>query len=183
MTVRAWWRVLIVSLLVFAASVTVLIARADAHTEQEKSLWWTQWHRSVELAGGMTPGLLAEAQEFIERHEVAPSRPEPARPRASAGQGMGSGDVERWRGLVASYGGWNVDTMLCLMAKESGGNPNAKNPRSSATGLFQIMASVWGPEYPGNLYDPAHNVYVARQVWARQGYGAWSPYRRGACRG
>jgi hypothetical protein len=106
----------------------------------------------------------------------------------SANRGMGNrtSDVEEWRPLVAGhFNPEDVDMALCLMSFESGGNPNAKNPRSSARGLMQIMASVWAEEYGfsyDDLYTPEINLFVARKVKDTQGWGAWAPYNRGECR-
>lgn len=100
-------------------------------------------------------------------------------------RGMGS-DVERWRCLVEQYfDSSQVETMMCLMLHESGGNPNARNPRSTARGLFQILGSLWAPHFgvaQDDLYDPVLNVRLAREIYDRQGYDAWSPYKRGLCR-
>ncbi len=94
---------------------------------------------------------------------------------------MGS-NTEQWRTLVETYfPAETVDTMLCLMGYESGGNPNAQNPNSSAAGLFQIM-EFWQADYPGDYYDPETNVSVAKKIYDRQGYGAWNPYNNGHCR-
>ena len=48
---------------------------------------------------------------------------------------------------------------------ESGGDPNAYNARSGATGLFQILN---GPR------DPAENVALAFRMWQSRG---WQPWR------
>jgi soluble lytic murein transglycosylase-like protein len=108
--------------------------------------------------------------------------------QASVNRGMGnrSSDVEEWRPLVAGhFEPEDVDRILCLMEHESGGNPNAANPRSSARGLMQVMASVWATEFDvtwDQLYEPEINLYVARQILDRQGFTAWAPYNRGLCR-
>jgi soluble lytic murein transglycosylase-like protein len=108
--------------------------------------------------------------------------------QASVNRGMGnrSSDVEEWRPLVAGhFEPEDVDRILCLMEHESGGNPNAANPRSSASGLMQVMASVWADEFDvtwDQLYEPEINLYVARQILDRQGFTAWAPYNRGLCR-
>jgi soluble lytic murein transglycosylase-like protein len=108
--------------------------------------------------------------------------------QASVNRGMGnrSSDVEEWRPLVAGhFEPEDVDRVLCLMEHESGGNPNAANPRSSARGLMQVMASVWADEFDvtwDQLYEPEINLYVARQILDRQGFTAWAPYNRGLCR-
>ena len=91
-------------------------------------------------------------------------------------------NVEQWRPLVAAHFPTDaVDRMLCLMFYESGGNPNAQNPNSSAAGLFQIMG-FWWDEYGGDRYDPETNVALARTIYDLQGYGAWNPYNNGYCR-
>lgn len=58
-----------------------------------------------------------------------------------------------------------------VMACESGGNPLAKNPRSSASGLFQHLARLW-PErsvkagWPGaDIFDPEANIAVAAWLY------------------
>lgn len=99
-------------------------------------------------------------------------------------RGMGD-DVEQWRPLVAGHfsdlGQEAVDMAMRIMACESGGNTHARNPRSSATGLMQIMASVWG-EYYGlsraDLESPELNLWVAREVYEQQGWNAWTCWRR-----
>ncbi|HZD23999.1 MAG TPA: transglycosylase SLT domain-containing protein, partial [Acidimicrobiia bacterium] len=97
-----------------------------------------------------------------------------------------AGPVDRWRPLVGEYFPPDeIDTAMCIVKQESGGNPKADNPNSSAVGLFQVLQSVWGPYYgvtTADLYDPEVNVLIAGDIWDRYGWGAWSPYRRGVCR-
>lgn len=96
-------------------------------------------------------------------------------------RGIGAG-VEQWRGLVAAhFPAGEVGHALCIMSHESGGNPNALNPRSGAAGLFQIMP-FWWDAYGGDRFHPETNVKVARVVWDQQGWGGWSPWNRGLCR-
>jgi hypothetical protein len=85
-------------------------------------------------------------------------KPRPKRkPRATT-------SVEHWRPLVEAHPDWPVDTMLRIMACESRGNPVADNPRSSATGLLQVL---------GGSTDPVTNVAQAHSIWRRQGLAAW----------
>lgn len=94
--------------------------------------------------------------------------------------------VERWEPLVAeNFPAEEVDTALCIIEHESGGDPGADNPRSSARGLFQILGSLWAPHFGvsrADLYDPVLNAELAGEIWEQQGWWAWSPYKRGACR-
>ena len=97
-----------------------------------------------------------------------------------------AGPVGRWRPLVeAQFPAGEVDTAMCVIRHESNGEPDADNPRSSARGLFQVLGSLWAPHFGisrAELYDPATNVRIARRIWDEQGWSAWSPYKRGACR-
>ena len=96
------------------------------------------------------------------------------------------GDIERWRPLVSLYFPPDqVETAICIIGRESNGNPEADNPTSSARGLFQVLGSLWAPHYgiqTEDLYDPAINTRIAVDIWENYGWGAWSPYQRGACR-
>ena len=171
---------LTIILLVFAITMTVT-SPTMAHTGQERDEFHSDWAERaylVRASGWLTLDLLVELEHFDNRHfeqALVQTR------RSSTPLG----GVEAWRGLVATYfEPGNVDTMMCLMFYQSGGDPNAKNPTSSARGLFQIMASIWAPECGvsyAELYDPATNTRIARGVYDRQGYGAWSPYNRGLC--
>lgn len=49
-----------------------------------------------------------------------------------------------------SYG-----TMLFIANRESGFDPLAKNPSSTASGLFQFLTSTW-----------AHTPYAGRSIWS-----------------
>lgn len=92
--------------------------------------------------------------------------------------------VERWRPLVAGhFPAEEVDTAMCVLRHESGGDPDADNPRSSATGLFQILDSHWGPYFDvttEELFDPVTNIRLAGEIRELQGWWAWTAYR--SCR-
>ena len=51
--------------------------------------------------------------------------------------------------------------VACIEARESRGNPNARNPRSGAAGLGQFLPSTWATTPQGraglSVYDPAAN--------------------------
>jgi len=87
-------------------------------------------------------------------------------------------NVERWRPLVAAhFPAAIVNQALSVMEGESEGNPNARNPTSGASGLFQHMPQFWAERsrsagVPGaNIYDPSANVQVA--AWLYRQSGTW----------
>ena len=57
---------------------------------------------------------------------------------------------------------------------ESGLDPNARNPSSSATGLFQIINGTWRAYADRGWVrtDPLHNTLVAYRIWRSDG-GSW----------
>lgn len=191
------------TLIAVALLVLMFALPARAHSWSELNTWLDGWHhrldRALASATGRVPGtkyqltaldsVLAEYDDMLVRHpewdggyQTAP----PPRPAPEVYRGLGS-DVERWRSLVAAYfPAGDVDRALCLMRYESGGNPYAWNQSSSASGLMQILYSRWGPPFGLSsrvaLDDPSLNLRVARFIRDAQGWGAWSPYRRGLCR-
>jgi hypothetical protein len=77
-------------------------------------------------------------------------------------------EVEQWRGLIAQhFPSHRVDEALHIMWCESRGDPDAYNPYSGASGLFQFIPSTWASAsvsagYPGaSVFDPAANAASA----------------------
>src|SRR5690606_25368816 len=75
---------------------------------------------------------------------------------------------EDWRRLVAQFfEPDDVDRAIRVIRCESGGIPTAKNPRSTASGLFQHLASMWGDRSVAagvagaDVFEPVANVRVA----------------------
>jgi hypothetical protein len=64
--------------------------------------------------------------------------------------------------------------LLC----ESGGNFQAENPSSSASGGWQFLSSTWerttGTPAPASAYSPDTQTAAAAQLWASSGWGQWS---------
>lgn len=65
-----------------------------------------------------------------------------------------------------------------IIACESGGNPRAQNPSSSASGLFQFIDSTW-ERYGGETErakdaSVSHQYEVANRAHAREGYAPWN---------
>jgi Transglycosylase SLT domain len=148
-----------------------------------------EWNTEIELSGGLTSDLLAELETLTSSLEIcgdAGSRPAPdvEFPAGRGYEGMGD-DPEVWRPLAAVYfESDQVDRVMCLMGHESGGNPEARNTGSDAAGLMQVMPT-WAPHFGygyDDLFNPAINLWVARQILDQQGWSAWAPYQRGECR-
>ena len=82
----------------------------------------------------------------------------------------------------------HVDLALRVIRCESRGNPTAKNPTSSASGLFQHLGSLWDGRAAkagwegADVFDPVANVAVAAWlVYEGGGWSHWYPSR--ACWG
>jgi hypothetical protein len=158
--------------------------------------WWVLWgamlfgimfncgraqaHEPVNVAPEVRDCPYCE-DEWIEAYLDRLDRFEASQPpiilAPSSYRGMGA-SVEQWRPLVAlHFPSDQVDHALEIMACESGGNPDAKNPRSTARGLFQILASLWAPHFGvsyDDLYLPDLNVALARKIYDTQGWNAWT---------
>lgn len=133
-----------------------------------------QWTLTEEVEG-LTAERLEALQAMVPRVDDC---------QEVSGGGMGD-NAAGWAALVAVFfPADEVDRVVCLIEAESGGNPAARNPGSGASGLMQVMpgwAGVFGYE-PQELFDPSVNLWIARRIRDTQGWGAWSPYLRGACR-
>ena len=92
----------------------------------------------------------------------------------------GSDVVERWRPLVEVYfKATDVEWALKIIACESGGNPNAANPTSSARGLLQHLGRFWPQrsEAAGwggaSIFDPEANIAVGAWLLNKNGKASW----------
>lgn len=158
----------------------ILVANpAWGHSEEQLKDWEADWLRRVEEVG-LTIELVAEWKEMAERHPepvILPPQPRTTNsPQVSSQLG-----VEQWRGLVSVYFPPEaVDHALKVMACESGGNPWADNLRSTASGLFQHLASYWADRsvkagWAGaSIWDPEANIAVA--AWLSKGGTDWSDW-------
>lgn len=91
--------------------------------------------------------------------------------------------VEQWRSLVQQFFPSNrVEEALRIIGCESNGDPNAVNPYSGASGLFQFLPSTWATTapsagYPGaSALDPEANTASAAWLANRYqelGYPYW----------
>ena len=83
--------------------------------------------------------------------------------------------VEQWRGLVQQYFPSNrVEEALRIIQCESLGDPNAYNPYSGASGLFQFIPSTWATAAPkagfpdSSPFEPVANIATA--AWLANRY-------------
>lgn len=107
----------------------------------------------------------------------------------SSGGGGGGGPwnhppaVEQWRGQVEAYFPSNrVEEALRIIGCESNGDPNALNPYSGASGLFQFLPSTWASTAPkagypdASPFDPEANTASAAWLanrYQQLGYDYW----------
>jgi hypothetical protein len=82
--------------------------------------------------------------------------------------------VESAIAQVAAATGTDVNTWRYIVQRESGGNWNSVNPYSSATGLFQILAGVYGrPSRAAFLASPQLQIEWAIKIYQSAGFSAW----------
>jgi hypothetical protein len=81
--------------------------------------------------------------------------------------------VGRWVHLARRVGWpWSqMGTLLRVVDRESGGNPYAKNPVSTASGLLQFLSGWWAGKW--NPFDPRQSL---RHGWYAVRDGGWSPW-------
>ncbi|HJR87091.1 MAG TPA: transglycosylase SLT domain-containing protein [Acidimicrobiia bacterium] len=94
--------------------------------------------------------------------------------------------VERWRGVVSAYfqSAW-VEPALRIIQCESLGDPEAYNPYSGASGLFQFLPGTWAvisskAGFGGaSAFDPEANIGTAAWLAAYYqslGRNPWTPW-------
>jgi hypothetical protein len=93
--------------------------------------------------------------------------------------------AEAWRSLASAYfGPDDVERALVVIACESNGDPDAKNPHSTASGLFQHLTRYWPQRaeaagFAGaSVFDPEANVAVA--AWLVYSGGGWNHWAASA---
>ena len=94
--------------------------------------------------------------------------------------------IEQWRPLVETYfPSSRVDEALAILQCESLGDPDAYNPYSGASGLYQFLPSTWASTSPkagfsgASPFDPEANVGTAAWLANRYhelGQGHWAPW-------
>jgi hypothetical protein len=94
--------------------------------------------------------------------------------------------VERWRGEVSRFfPASRVNEALAIIQCESRGDPDAYNPYSGASGLFQFLPSTWAATAPKAGFEGAEPFNAVANIgtaaWLGQRYedlgqGFWKPW-------
>jgi len=158
-------------------------------------VWFTHGELDYVMANGLTDGMyqcMLDRMEAGEKLAAAPisATASPAKDNGDSTVVSVSSGVEQWRPLVETYfpSDW-VEWALRIMQCESGGDPNAKNPHSSASGLFQHLARLW----PGrakaagwtgaSVFNPEANIAVAAWLLHHGGRnGPWTGTNHWECK-
>jgi hypothetical protein len=160
------------------------------HTNVQLEEWFDDWAMRADYS--LSAQLLDELQDMEERHPYWRQSPQHIHISPSYSGGY-SFTVEQWRPLVATYfASDKVATAMCILNYETGetGDPNSKNTRSSAAGLFQFLRDTWdsvplsitGGSYDsGMVYNPEASVRAAAWLQNHYGWGQWTVYP--LCRG
>jgi uncharacterized protein YraI len=120
------------------------------------------------------------AAEFLDAGEVpaaaaaATPAPTPAPTPSAAPTGSGGTIVEIITAAANRYG-QSPSAMLAVARCESNLNPNAINPRSNASGLFQFLPGTWRttPYASYSIFDPWANANAAGWMWSVGRRGEW----------
>jgi uncharacterized protein YraI len=117
------------------------------------------------------------AAEFLDAGEspraAAPGAtpaPEPTAAPASSGNSI----VDIITAAANRYG-QSPSAMIAVARCESNLNPNAVNPRSNASGLFQFLPGTWRttPYASSSIFDPYANANAAAWMWSVGRRGEW----------
>ena len=167
---------------------TLLPTTAVAHTSDELDAWRLQW--ATKAINHMTRQLTAEYRDMAARHpryfglphvhQTARNTVRPVGTPLPTQQGPPT-DAGDWRPLVSRYfAAADVDKALRVIYCESRNLPTAKNPNSSASGLWQHLGRYWSSRsaaagIPGaSIWDPeASTIVAAYLVYQDTGWGHW----------
>lgn len=75
--------------------------------------------------------------------------------------------------MIRSVFGSASGTALCIAYRESHFNPYAKNPHSSASGIFQLTQIWWSGRWHFNPFSAYLNIHYAHEMYQDYGWGPW----------
>lgn len=147
---------------------------AFAHTDAELDAWHDSWHeRLLHAATTGSRDLTQEWTDMVRRHPCQLGGncvvvDKPARRSVDVRNDSVPLAPDAIRSLVETYfpAEW-VDEALSVSYCESRWNPGAKNPKSTASGLFQFLAKTWERYGRGDVFDPEANVAAAARMTQR----------------
>jgi resuscitation-promoting factor RpfC len=159
-----------------AQAATTQPATLTAHTEHVQ-LWETHWHHVIHQARvdrGYYSGWAAGPAQTVTSSGGDGDGDEDDNGSGGGGLSGPSSHAAAPATTVAASSGYQA----CVIARESGGNPQAVNPLSGAGGLFQFLPSTWaGLGYSGLPQNaPVSVQYQAfAKLYAQAGTQPWSP--------
>jgi hypothetical protein len=65
-----------------------------------------------------------------------------------------------------------MGTLCLVIDRESGGDPSAANPASSASGLLQLMSVHWAGKFSPFVARP--NLAYGLKLWRGSGWSPWA---------
>ncbi|HEU5438648.1 MAG TPA: transglycosylase SLT domain-containing protein [Ktedonobacterales bacterium] len=143
-----------------------------------------RWHHEASSARVSTSlrGLKVAARPAAHPASATTRTTKTSRSGSSGSGGSGGSGGSSWQGsvpdLIRSVFGSYASGALAVARCESGFNPNAYNPSSGASGVYQFLASTWATtSYARYSRSNAWaNVHAAHQVFVRDGYSwrEWS---------
>ncbi len=101
---------------------------------------------------------------------------EPAEPPVDGSDGYTDDEIIQIIYAAADQYGQPREDMLRVARCESVLDPNAVNPSSNASGLFQFLPSTWQttPYADQDIFDPVANAEAAAWMWSEGRRGEWT---------
>ena len=65
-----------------------------------------------------------------------------------------------------------MPTLMYVIDRESGGDPRAKNPASTASGLLQFLSGWWAGKW--DPFDARQNLAHGYHAWREVGFSPWA---------
>ena len=117
---------------------------------------------------------LSRPRTFSEPLEINPEYVEPEMPLVERNCYRNI-DKIRCIGEDLGYDNNVIKTMIRIARSESNFRAEAKNPNSTASGIFQIIYGTWnGNKCEGSAFDAEDNINCAFKIYARRGFQPWA---------